>query len=153
MSESAGMGHEGGSLAAELSDRFGKAIVIAEEQTADGIPTLWLESVQLFEVLGHLKTGIERPFAMLYDLTAVDERTRRGREDWPAHRRDAGFTAVYQLLSFERDRDIRLKVALDAEDPVLRASAPSIPTRIGTSARSGTCSASASRAVRTSSAS
>jgi NADH-quinone oxidoreductase subunit C/D len=119
MSESAGMGHEGGSLAAELSDRFGKAVVIAEEQTADGIPTLWLESVQLPEVLGHLKTGIERPFAMLYDLTAVDERTRRGREDWPAHRRDAGFTAVYQLLSFERDRDIRLKVALDAEDPVL----------------------------------
>ena len=54
---------------------------------------------------------------MLYDLTAIDERVRRDRASSPA--RD--FTVVYHLLSFDRNEDVRVKVAL-AED------AASLPT-------------------------
>ena len=51
---------------------------------------------------------------MLYDLTAIDERIRADRGDQPA--RD--FTVVYHLLSFDRNADVRLKVALDERRPV-----------------------------------
>ena len=44
---------------------------------------------------------------MLYDLTAIDERMRTHREGQPA----SDFTVVYHLLSFERNEDVRLKVA------------------------------------------
>jgi NADH-quinone oxidoreductase subunit C/D len=59
-------------------------------------------------VLQYLKLGSERPYRMLYDLTAIDERERTHREGQPP----ADFTVVYQLLSFVRNEDVRLKVAL-----------------------------------------
>jgi NADH-quinone oxidoreductase subunit C/D len=57
---------------------------------------------------------------MLYDLTAIDERTRQHREDQPP----SDFSMVYHLLSFERNRDVRIKVALQGE-------CPSMPTITG----------------------
>ncbi len=53
---------------------------------------------------------------MLYDLTAIDERARRSK---PKDQPDSTFTAVYHLLSFDRNADVRLKVALEGEYPKL----------------------------------
>lgn len=83
-----------------------------EQSTADGIPTFWVGRDELRDALGYLKREVERPYRMLYDLTAIDERVRMHREGQPA----ADFTLVYHLLSFERNTEFRLKVALDARD-------------------------------------
>ncbi len=50
---------------------------------------------------------------MLFDLTAIDERTRIAKNGL------TDFTAVYHLFSFERNEDLRLKVALEGEYPSL----------------------------------
>ena len=62
------------------------------------------------EILGYLKGRIDRPYAMLYDLTAIDERMRVNREGLPP----SAFTVVYHLFSFERNEYIRMKTALHA---------------------------------------
>lgn len=104
----------------DLYARFG-ASAFVPQRTRDGMPTLWVDADQIVEVLRHLKHGIARPYKMLFDLTAVDERLRKHREDLPP----ADFTVVYQLLSVERDMaragspDLRLKVALRGEFPHL----------------------------------
>ncbi len=98
----------------ELQERFGTAIV-AEQTTRDGIPTFWVTAERIPELLRYLKQEIERPFPMLYDLTAIDERARRHREGQPP----SDFTVVYHLLSFERNQDLRLKVALTGDSPSL----------------------------------
>ena len=64
------------------------------------------------DVLRYLKLEAERPYRMLYDLTAIDERTRAYRDDQPVSQ----FTVIYHLLSFERNADVRLKVALVEPD-------------------------------------
>src|SRR3546814_15361685 len=85
------------------------------------MPTLWVGADKIIEGLRHLKNGVAKPYKMLYDLTAVDERLRKYRRDLPA----SDFTVVYQLLSIERDMtrsgspDIRLQVALQGEYPHL----------------------------------
>ena len=110
-------GDEG--LAAELRLACGERSVIAEQRTAEGMTTLWVDRTTLPDVLRHLKHGIEQPFPMLYDLTAVDERARQHHgavaDGMPA----PAFTAVYQLLSPDRDQDLRLKVPLDEGEPAL----------------------------------
>ncbi len=92
--------------------------VLAEETASDGVPTKWVSKERLREVLGRLKTGVERPFGMLFDLTVVDERPRSRPPDLPA----SDFTLVYHLLSFDRNEDVRVKVPLEGETP----SAPSV---------------------------
>jgi len=104
----------------ELAARFGEGSFITQE-TKDGIPTIWVGRERLAETLSFLKTAPGGSYPMLYDLTAIDERTRVHREGQPA----SDFTMVYHLLSFDRNEDIRVKVALEGEHP----SAPSI-TRI-----------------------
>ena len=64
------------------------------------------------DVLRYLKLEAQRPYRMLYDLTAIDERTRVHRDDQPP----SDFTVIYHLLSFERNADIRLKLALSVDD-------------------------------------
>ena len=103
----------------ELFARFGESAFITQN-TRDGLPTLWLTADQLVEVLKYLKNEISRPYKMLYDLTAVDERLRKHRDNLPP----SDFTVVYQLLSIERNQDLRLKVALLGDKP----SIPSITT-------------------------
>jgi len=100
-------------LIGELAPRFDPRD-LTEQGTADGLPTLWVPRAQLPELLRHLKTGISRPFPMLYDLSAIDERARHWRGGRPPAATD--FTAVYQLFSPDREQDIRLKVPLDADD-------------------------------------
>jgi NADH-quinone oxidoreductase subunit C/D len=88
---------------------------LAAQETCDGIPTLWVEKSGYREVLRYLKEGIDRPYRMMYDLTAIDERLRKNRPGQPA----ADFTVVYTLLSFDRNEYLRLKVALEGDSPSL----------------------------------
>jgi NADH-quinone oxidoreductase subunit C/D len=85
--------------------------------TQDQVPTIWVKSDESSRVLRHLKEGVEKPYRMLYDLTAIDERVRARMPQQPA----SDFTVVYHLLSYERNSDVRIKVPLAAD-------APSLPT-------------------------
>ncbi len=98
----------------ELAARFADLQLVVQP-TADEIPTIWVPAGRAREVIGHLKSEAAETYPMLYDLTAIDERTRRHREGQPA----SDFTVVYHLLSFEHNRDVRLKVALPGEMPTL----------------------------------
>ncbi len=91
----------------DLKNIFGDAI-LAEQSTRDEFPTLWVTGDRANDVLRHLKTGVDRPYKMLYDLTAIDERVRNHRQDQP----ESDFTVVYHLLSYDRNDDIRIKVPL-----------------------------------------
>ena len=97
-----------------LQSRFGPAIEAIQE-TADAIPTLWVARDQAGALLRYLKREIPEPYHFLYDLCAIDERVRTRREGQPA----SDFTVVYHLLSYGRNADIRIKVALSEGDPVL----------------------------------
>jgi NADH-quinone oxidoreductase subunit C/D len=105
---------EPGSAAAELCARFG-AETFTPQATFDGIPMLWLDKEKLRDVLGFLKREIGQPYAVLFDLTAVDERQRQFRSGLPA----SDFTVVIHLLSPERNDFIRLKVPLAGPDPAI----------------------------------
>lgn len=89
-----------------------------EQETRDEFPTLWVGARAAGKILRFLKMEIDRPYRMLYDLTAIDERERTVRQGQPA----SDFTIAYHLLSFERNDDIRIKVALEGEYPT----APSV---------------------------
>jgi len=98
----------------ELRQAFGEAS-IRPQTTLDGIPTLWADGAIAREMLRYLKTEADRPYRFLYDLTAIDERVRNNRHGQPV----SDFTIVYHLLSFERNQDVRIKVALTGERPSL----------------------------------
>lgn len=96
-----------------LSERFGELLTV--QPTRDGITTAWVQRESVREVLAFLKSGIPQPFRMLYDLSAIDERTRANRPDQPA----SDFTVFYHLMSFDRNEDIRIKVPLSESDQTL----------------------------------
>jgi NADH-quinone oxidoreductase subunit C/D len=97
------------SVISELTTRFGDKVVVYSQDTIDETATLWIDKKNLVPVLKYLKTDIILPYNLLYDLTAIDERTRKNRNDQPK----SDFTVVYHLTSFERNDDIRIKVALN----------------------------------------
>ena len=98
----------------KLKTRFGGS-EITEQKTSDEFPTIWVSKDKLIDVISFLKTEVSKPYRMLYDLTAIDERTRAKRVEIPK----GDFTVVYHLLSFERNDDIRIKVPLKGEYPSL----------------------------------
>jgi NADH-quinone oxidoreductase subunit C/D len=102
------------SVLGELRREFGEDI-LGEQATRDDLTTVWVPRQRLRELLGHLKHHSAIPYPMLYDLTAIDERRRRDRQS----RARGAFTAVYQLLSFDQPRDLRIKVALDSDQSPL----------------------------------
>jgi NADH-quinone oxidoreductase subunit C/D len=89
-----------------LHSRYGAEIV--DQRTNDAIATCWCPRGRIREVLAYLKEGIDSPYRMLYDLTAIDNRVRVNGS--PA---DTDFTVIYHLFSFERNEYIRVKTALD----------------------------------------
>lgn len=93
-----------------LKEKFSEKVLYTQT-TQDSFPTLWIGKENVVTVLGYLKNELERPFRMLYDLTAIDERIRTKRYEQPA----SDFTVVYHLTSFARNEDIRLKVPLQKE--------------------------------------
>jgi len=74
----------------------------------DDIPTVWIERDRLVEALKFLKEGVQKPYPLLFDLSAIDERLRMSREGQPA----SDFTVFYHLMSLDRNEDVRIKVAL-----------------------------------------
>jgi NADH-quinone oxidoreductase subunit C/D len=98
----------------ELGARFADATLDVQD-TRDGVPTLWVKKERACDIVRHLKYETPAPYRMLYDLTAIDERNRTHRRGQPA----GDFTVVYHLLSFDRNADIRIKIALDVEDLTL----------------------------------
>ena len=104
-------------LTDQLKSRFNDLEFI-EQTTKDEILTLWLPLGKLKEVLFFLKKEIPSPFPLLYDITAIDERTRKKESDYPSRY----FSLVYHLFSFDRNGFVRIKAALSEEFPT----APSI---------------------------
>ena len=102
----------------ELHQQFG-ADAFVFQTTLDNVPTLWVPRAQIIEVLKCLRK-LPRPFVMLYDLSATDERLRQNRLGMPVE----DFTVFYHLISIDRNSDIRIKVALKLDDLTL-------PTSIG----------------------
>jgi NADH-quinone oxidoreductase subunit C/D len=98
----------------ELRVRFGLAI-LGVQPTADAVPTLWVAPERVRDVLRYLRADVPRPYRTLFDLTLLDERVRGHRAGQPA----GDFTAVYHLLSYERNADLRLKVPLTGDRPGL----------------------------------
>ncbi len=110
-----GIEHE---VVRELHTRFGAATFVFQA-TKDAVPTLWVPRDKLLDILRFLR-GATKPYVMLLDLSAIDERLRTRRDGQPK----SDFTVFYHLLSIERNSDIRIKVALSADDLHL-------PTTIG----------------------
>jgi NADH-quinone oxidoreductase subunit C/D len=107
-------------IVTELIRRFGQGVLIPQF-AFDDIPTIWVAKQNIHEALGFLKNQAQPNYPFLFDLTAMDERLRSHRQGLP----DSVFTVIYHLLSFGRNTDIRLKVAL-AEDSLTMPSAVSI---------------------------
>ena len=84
------------------------------QAACDGIPTYWIEAGRIHETLRRLKGEIERPYRVLYDLTAIDERDRSHRAGQPP----SDFTVVYHLLSPKKNMRVRVKVQTDEDTPV-----------------------------------
>lgn len=96
------------SLAAHLGDD-----TVTTQPTMDEIPTAWVAPDKAHDALAWLLTTSEERYRVLYDLTAIDERSR----DASPERGD--FTLVYHLMSYDANADIRLKVPLLGEYPSL----------------------------------
>ncbi|MDV6344079.1 NADH dehydrogenase (quinone) subunit D [Nitrosomonas sp. Is37] len=92
-------------LTTQLQTQFN---AIPSELPHDRINTLLIPAERLTETLTFLKHKAEPRFEMLFDLSAIDETER-----------DGGLTVFYQLLSLSGNADLRLKVSLSAEAPVL----------------------------------
>ncbi|MCO4292644.1 NADH-quinone oxidoreductase subunit C/D [Solitalea sp. MAHUQ-68] len=99
-------------LATELSLKFSDS-VLTQQQTADEVATFWVDKTEIIPVLNYLKKQSAEPFPLLYDLFAIDERSRADHKTHPSK----DFTVVYHLLSFTRNQFIRLKIALGGEYP------------------------------------
>jgi NADH-quinone oxidoreductase subunit C/D len=95
----------------------------APQITRDGIPTYWIPRDELQPTLRFLRSELPQPYRALYDLTAIDERSRKHREGQPP----SDFTVVYHLLSYERNDFLRLKVALNQDDLSLPSSSSIYP--------------------------
>ncbi len=94
----------------ELQQKFGDAS-IAPQAARDQVPTFWTSREKLHEIVQHLKSEVARPYRMLYDITATDDRVRQHRVS-PT---PSDYTVIYHLLSFERNEYIRIKVPLQED--------------------------------------
>jgi len=100
-------------LESVIKVKFGERMLFARQTTCDDTLTLWVNPDQFKDLLKYLKNELDKPFGMLYDLTAIDERRRSKKSNL----QESDFTIVYYLTSFERNEDIRIKVPLTGEYP------------------------------------
>lgn len=108
-------------VVSELLAQFGSEVCTVQA-TLDRVPTIWVPRERLIEVLRFLR-NLPKPYVMLYDLSAIDERLRKHRQGQP----ESDFTVFYHLLSIERNSDVRIKVALKADDRKLPTAIPVWP--------------------------
>jgi NADH-quinone oxidoreductase subunit C/D len=99
-----------------LTEKFGASSIVIQ-RTMDDILTIWADPGRFRDVLSFLKTDPQGAYPMLFDLSAIDERSRAHREGQPK----SDFTVIYHLLSFDRNEDIRVKVPLAGERPSLKS--------------------------------
>jgi NADH-quinone oxidoreductase subunit C/D len=95
-----------------LRARFGDAI-LAEQHTGEAFPVLWIEPDCWVAVHRHLRHDLAQPFTLMADLWGIDETARKHREGQPG----SGVTLASHLISPERNSDIRLKCACEADHP------------------------------------
>lgn len=100
----------------DIQKRFDDPSFISQS-TADNMPTLWISSDRVCEVMRYLKTEVPRPYRMLLDLSVIDERVRTHRDGQPG----SDFSVVYHLLSPDRNEDVRIKAALKGEYPSVKS--------------------------------
>jgi NADH-quinone oxidoreductase subunit C/D len=100
----------------ELQQRF-PMVELTPQATCDQIPTAWVPAEHVRDLLRYLQSEVAQPYRMLYDLCAMDERDRTDRQQLPVK----DFTVVYHLLSYERNADVRLKVPLSGDYPMLQS--------------------------------
>jgi NADH-quinone oxidoreductase subunit C/D len=101
-------------IVSTLQAQFLEAILYVQV-TKDDFPTIWVRADYILDMLIYLKKEVDHPYPMLYDLTAIDEQAKNHRDGQPESR----FTIVYQLLSFERNSFLRLKVPSTSAQPVI----------------------------------
>jgi NADH-quinone oxidoreductase subunit C len=107
------------SLAADLRERFGAAVVETHDQHGDETAVVRRES--LVDVLRHCRDAPALAFEVLMDLTAVDYLKFPGREDGPR------FEVVYHLYSLTHNHRLRLKVRVEEDDAVVPTAVPLWP--------------------------
>jgi NADH dehydrogenase I D subunit len=107
------MGERHYGLVASLTERFGDSV--RQTPHASDMLTFHVQESSLKEVLRFLKGECKPRFRRLDDLTAIDESARRDRKDY------TNYTLVYHLLSYESARRVRLKVALQGQDPIAQS--------------------------------
>ena len=91
----------------QLKQRFPEGVL--ETSLPQGDATAVVHPGQLTQILSFLKEDRNLLFDVLVDITAVDHLGRIPR-----------FDVIYNLLSLPFTRRIRIKVAVDGEDPVLQ---------------------------------
>ncbi|HBR52135.1 MAG TPA: NADH-quinone oxidoreductase subunit C/D, partial [Nitrospira sp.] len=114
----ASIGEQAGLVSELLAHCGSDGALVAVQSTKDGIPTVWIKRQHLYDVLRYVKSELPRPFPMLFDLSATDERLRRNHDGLPI----GTFTVFYHLFSFDRNQSLRIKVALDGESLSLPSS-------------------------------
>ncbi|MEC9284906.1 MAG: NADH-quinone oxidoreductase subunit C, partial [Pseudomonadota bacterium] len=82
------------------------------QETADKIPTIWVPREEIQSVLRFLKDEVSEPYELLFDVSAIDERTRQHRGTQP----ESDFTVFYHLISLSGNSDIRIKIPLSEAD-------------------------------------
>ncbi|ANE49563.1 NADH-quinone oxidoreductase subunit C/D [Flavisolibacter tropicus] len=102
---------DSGNILQDLQKQFGQD-AIRQQQTADDIFTIWIPVNSIKPAIQYLKS-LNQPFNLLYDLCGIDERDRMKKDGLPIK----DFTVVYHLFSFQRNDFIRLKVALEGDNP------------------------------------
>ncbi|PCI63540.1 MAG: NADH-quinone oxidoreductase subunit C/D [Gammaproteobacteria bacterium] len=90
--------------------------VTAVENIVDDIPSFWLAKDQLSALMQVLRHELDKPFDFCFDITAIDE-TERNHKGINV----IDFTVSYHLRSYERNQDIRIKIALTAKDKHLNS--------------------------------
>lgn len=88
--------------------------VTAIENIVDDIPTFWVDKSQLSALMQVVRFDLAQPFEMCFDLCAIDETERQHKA---SHVSD--FTVSYHLRSYDRNLDVRIKVALNKTDKKL----------------------------------
>ncbi|XBC44507.1 MAG: NADH-quinone oxidoreductase subunit C/D [Buchnera aphidicola (Schlechtendalia peitan)] len=98
--------HVNSDIVKELFKNFGVDKFILQS-TVTGIPILWINSDLLLKV-GNFLLSVRNPYTTLFDLHGTDERCRLHRHELPS----ADFSVFYHFVSFSRNSDVMLKIAL-----------------------------------------
>ena len=90
--------------------------VTAIENIVDDIPSFWLDKNQLIKLMQVLRHQLDKPFDMCFDITAIDESEKQYKSSL-----SQAFTVSYHLRSYQRNQDVRIKVALSSNDKSLES--------------------------------